>query len=107
MTGSEKYTLKQSVNNSSEKLIDARECSWDAVRIRYELELRGHSLSSLSRDNGLHTSACGLTLKKPWPRVERIIADALGVGCPSEIFPDRYDGNGIPLKYSNKRKNSK
>lgn len=107
MTGSGKYTQKQPVISSSEKLIDVRIPSWTVARIRHELELRGYTLSSLSRAHGLHSSACGLTLKKPWPRVERIIADTLGVKSPSEIFPDRYDAiSGYPLKFTTQKQNT-
>ncbi len=100
MTGRGKITQNQPVNRTSQKLIDTRDEVWTTSRIKYELELRGYSLSSLSRQNGLHSSACGLALKKHWPKFERIIADALDISCPSQIFPDRYGPDRLPIKYN-------
>ncbi len=64
------------------------------MRIKAELERRGYTLTGLSEQFGFHRSAVSKALKKPWPAVERVIADALGVVHPRYIWPDRYDGDG-------------
>jgi len=33
----------------------------------------------------------------PYPRFERIIAEHLGL-TPQELFPERYDADGLPLR---------
>lgn len=32
---------------------------------------------------------------KPYPRMEKIIAEAIGL-TPQVLFPDRYDSDGLP-----------
>ncbi|HAX5101917.1 TPA: transcriptional regulator [Escherichia coli] len=54
-----------------------------------DLRKRGKSLAALGRENGLSASTVKNALDKPYPRCERIIADALGVE-PSDIWPSRY-----------------
>lgn len=53
------------------------------------------TLSALSRAHGYSRNAVGEALRRPWPAVEAIIADALGV-TPREIWPTRYDAAGTP-----------
>lgn len=55
------------------------------------------TLRRLSLARGLSAGAVGVALKKPWPRVERIIAEELGRE-PQEIWPSRYDRDGNPLR---------
>jgi Ner family transcriptional regulator len=55
------------------------------------IKKRGLSLSGLSIDNGYHPTAAGKALKQPWPKMERIIAAALGE-TPQAIWPSRYSG---------------
>lgn len=66
--------------------------------IKAMLEKKGISMSELSRVNGYHATAAGRALRTSWPDMEKIIAEAIGVPAP-EIWPDRYDPNGNPLKY--------
>jgi len=83
-----------------EKSTDSNIHTWTPERIKYELEIRGHTLASISRSAGFHESAARTALRRPWPKIERIIADCLGIHSPSEIFPERYDDDGLPIKYT-------
>jgi Ner family transcriptional regulator len=56
------------------------------------LKKRGFSLVKLSTDHGYHPTAAGKALKRPWPAMEKIIAEAIGVDCET-IWPSRYKGD--------------
>nr|DAS60891.1 MAG TPA: winged helix-turn-helix DNA-binding protein [Caudoviricetes sp.]DAY08761.1 MAG TPA: winged helix-turn-helix DNA-binding protein [Caudoviricetes sp.] len=47
------------------------------------------TLSALSRNNGLHSTTLANAFSRPYPKAERIIADAIGLS-PQEIWPSRY-----------------
>jgi Ner family transcriptional regulator len=54
-----------------------------------QLRIAGWSLRKLSRHSGLALTTISNALRRPYPRAERIIADA--IGCrPEEIWPSRY-----------------
>ena len=55
----------------------------------YQLRKKGTSLSKLSKQNGLGRTVVAWGLHKPYPRVERIIAEAVGLNV-EELFPERY-----------------
>ncbi len=63
--------------------------------IKYQLELAGYSLSSLARELGVSRHAPKLALDRPYPRMERAIAEKIGI-APHEIWTERYDENGLP-----------
>lgn len=73
------------------------EQDWHPADVTAALKKRGHSLSGLSIGLGYHPTAAGKALKKPWPAMEKVIADALGV-TPKEIWPSRYTGGERPLR---------
>lgn len=54
-----------------------------------ELHKRKLSLSELGRKNNLSKYTLKNALDKPYPRAEKIIADAIGM-TPKQIWPDRY-----------------
>lgn len=62
----------------------------------YQLGLQGRSLASLGRDLGLVRSSPQAALARPYPRMERLLAEAVGVPV-HELFPDRYAPNGERL----------
>ncbi len=62
---------------------------WHPADVLAALKKRGYSLTALSVVNGYHPTAVGKALRAPWPRAEKIIADALGV-APQVIWPSRY-----------------
>lgn len=70
---------------------------WDIPAIKAELERRGITVTGLSTEHGLNRGAVTTALRRPWPTVERIIARAIGVS-PAQIWPERYDGHGTPLR---------
>ena len=63
---------------------------WINLRIRNELNKKGHSLESLAVANELsRLTLRNNVLNRHWPKGELIIADALGIE-PQEIWPSRY-----------------
>ena len=56
------------------------------------IKKRKGSLAAISREAGLSSGTLANALKKPWPKGEFIIANALGMH-PSEIWPSRYFDN--------------
>ena len=63
--------------------------------IKFQLRVRGSSLSALARELGVTRHAPRLALVKPYPKMERAIADKLGLK-PMELWPERYDEQGLP-----------
>ena len=63
--------------------------------IKFQLRVRGSSFSALARELGVSRHAPRLALVKPYPRMERVIAEKLGLK-PQELWPERYDENGRP-----------
>lgn len=47
----------------------------------------------LARAHGYNRKSPSLALKQPWPRMEQIIADAIGVD-PHQLWPSRYGTDG-------------
>lgn len=71
--------------------------NWHPADILAALKKRGHSLAGLSVANGYHPTAAGKALKQPWPAIERLLAEAIGV-APQDIWPNRYDSEGNPRR---------
>jgi Ner family transcriptional regulator len=65
---------------------------WHPADVTAELKKRGRSHAGLAIANGYDPSAVGKALKKSWPAIETIIAEAIGV-APDVIWPSRYSGN--------------
>lgn len=85
-----------SVSKQTNSLPDPRDWHW--ADIKAALEKSGHSLASISKASGCKTRrAAGMAKDRPYPRMERAIADAIGVP-PQLIWPSRYDENGKPLR---------
>jgi Ner family transcriptional regulator len=70
---------------------------WHPADVLAALKKRGRSLAGLSVANGYHPTAAGKALKQPWPAMELLLADAIGV-APHEIWPSRYDNEGSPRR---------
>ena len=66
---------------------------WHRADIICGLWKLGTSVQQLSRDNNYAPTALNMTLSRPWPKGERIIAEALGVK-PQQIWPSRYHPDG-------------
>jgi Ner family transcriptional regulator len=66
---------------------------WHPADIQAALKKRGLSLAGLSGTHGYHATAAGKALRHPWPALEMIIAQAIGLE-PKQIWPSRYRSNG-------------
>jgi len=64
---------------------------WHREDILAAVRKKKKSLAALSREHGLAAGTLVNALNKPWPRGERIIANAIGVP-PFKIWPSRYPG---------------
>lgn len=62
---------------------------WHPADVLAALKKRGHSLAGLSAANGYHATAAGKALKRSWPALELVIAEAIGIP-PQRIWPSRY-----------------
>lgn len=62
---------------------------WHTADIKCALAKLGLNLADLSRRNGLAPITVGKALQFPYPKGERIIAEAIGVP-PETIWPSRY-----------------
>lgn len=66
--------------------------------IKYQLRLRGWTLSQLSRAHSGSRHCAILAMRQPYPRWERIIAEKLNLK-PEVLWPERYDSNGKPNRH--------
>lgn len=67
---------------------------WHPADILAALHKAGWSLRQLATTNGYrHCSSFSVALRHPYPKVEAIIARALGLR-PQEIWPSRYRPDG-------------
>lgn len=57
--------------------------------IKFQLRMRGTSMSDLARRVGVTRQAVRNALTSPYPKMERLIADELGLD-PATIWPERY-----------------
>lgn len=64
-------------------------CDWHRAEIIAALKIRGTNMSALSEANGYTRNGLRNALYRPYPKAEKIIADALGLK-PQEIWPSRY-----------------
>ena len=64
---------------------------WDPADIVAALRKAGWSLRRLSFAHGYRSNALKHALRRPYPRAEAIIAEALGL-TPWAIWPSRYAG---------------
>lgn len=65
----------------------------------YQLRLRGRSLTSLARENGVTAQAVSNALVLPSSHLEKVIAGALGLSVPA-LFPERFSPNGQRLTFT-------
>jgi Ner family transcriptional regulator len=68
---------------------DANIPDWHPADVLAALKKRGHSLAALSVAHGYHPTAAGKALRRSWPALEAVIAQAIGV-TPQQIWPSRY-----------------
>ncbi len=66
---------------------------WHKADIVAAVHKAGHTFKGLSIANGYRSvDACSQALHRPYPKVERIVAEAIGVS-PWVIWPSRYPEN--------------
>ena len=70
---------------------------WHREDIKAAIRKTGMTLGALSLTHKLSRRAVSVTLQKPWPRVQAIVAKHIGV-APQVIWPSRYDASGAPLR---------
>ncbi len=75
---------------------------WHRADIKAALEKRGVCLSRLGMEHGYTRWAGSKALDAPWPKMERLIAAAIGAP-PQQIWPSRYREDGTPKSGRNER----
>ena len=73
--------------------------------IKFQLRVRGSSLSQLARELHVTRHTTILALARPYPRIERAIAKRIGLR-PEQIWPERYDELGQPNRPKGRPKKS-
>ncbi|EAQ65950.1 hypothetical protein MED121_02025 [Marinomonas sp. MED121] len=68
---------------------DVNGSDWHRADIIAALKKRKLSVRELSRRSGLKENTLANALRSPWPKGEKIIADAIDT-TPQEIWPSRY-----------------
>jgi Ner family transcriptional regulator len=70
---------------------------WSWNRIIFALRERGLTVAEVARRAGYAGSSGKQVAKRRWPNMQRAIARALE-RSPQEIWPDRYDHEGVPVR---------
>lgn len=65
--------------------------------IKYQLKIKGLSLAEIGRKHCISRQVVSTALYRSNPRWEHEIASALDMR-PVELWPERYDNLGIPLR---------
>jgi len=68
---------------------------WHPADIQAALKKAGWSYARISRVNKYARGTANNAIRTPWPRMEKLIADAIGT-TPQEIWPSRYNEDGTP-----------
>lgn len=63
--------------------------------IKYEIHSLGLSMAKVAANADIDRRTLYTVFQRPYPRVERIIANVIGVP-PQTLFPERYDADGLP-----------
>ncbi|WP_313117115.1 helix-turn-helix domain-containing protein [Ectopseudomonas guguanensis] len=70
--------------------------------IKFQLRAKGTSLAKLAREQHVTGPALKNVKRTPYPRMERVIAKALGIAVQT-LWPERWDANGNPNRQRPKR----
>lgn len=74
----------------------ASQGDWHPADVMAALHKVGWSLRQLALEHGYTSNnVLSIAMRRPYPKCERIIADALGVK-PERIWPSRYTSDGRP-----------
>lgn len=91
------------LDNTTKKLIsdpDKRR-AW----IKYRVHLTGRSMAQVAAAAGVKRSCLYSVFLKPYPRMEMVIATAIGL-TPQVLFPERYNEDGLPTRIMGRPKKS-
>ena len=81
----------------------SQQFDWHSAYIIAALRVAGFSLRGLSVRHGYGATTLANAIHSPWPKGERIIADAIGEK-PYNIWPSRYGEDNKPLSGHGQRK---
>ena len=73
--------------------------------VKYELILRGYTLTALAKTQGVGREVPSSVFRKRYPKWEKIIANILEV-MPCELWPERYSGESVTVP-AGKRKSTR
>jgi Ner family transcriptional regulator len=73
--------------------------------VKYELKLRGYTLTALAKTQGASRETASSVFRKRYPKYEKIIANILMV-MPCELWPERYPGESVIVP-AGKRKSTR
>lgn len=71
----------------------------------YQVSIQGRSLAAVAREAGVKKQTLYRAFDIPYPRMEKVIADAVGL-TPQILFPERYDADGLPNRRMGRPKKS-
>mgnify|MGYP001806356833 CR=1 FL=1 len=63
--------------------------------VKYQIQMQGRSMAQVAHAAGVNRQAFYSVFHKPYPRMEKVIAEAIGL-TPQALFPERYDADGLP-----------
>lgn len=78
---------------------------WHPADIKAALAKKGYTLKAFAAKHNYERSGISRALIYPWPNIEALVAEAIGVPAP-EIWPSRYDDTGKPIAGKVGRKNT-
>jgi Ner family transcriptional regulator len=70
--------------------------------IQFQLKVTGRSFAELARQQNVAKETLTKVKTAHYPRMERVIADALGLDA-TKLFPERYDKHGLPNLYKGRK----
>lgn len=73
--------------------------------VAFQLKLKGETFTGLARRIGVSRQAVRQAMYRPYPRMEKVIAEVLGLK-PQVLFPERYDTEGLSLRRMGRPKKS-
>ena len=97
------FTAMSTLDSKTRVLI--RDPKQRRARIKYQIHMQGRMMADVARDAGVDRRTLYQTFQRPYPRMEKIIAEALGL-TPQELFPERYDKNGLPNRMMGRKPNN-
>lgn len=81
------------IDNATRKLLrdPLKRRAW----VIYQLGITGRSLADVAREAGVKRQCIYHGLVRPYPRMEMVIAQSLGM-TPQALFSERYTADGLP-----------